>query len=94
MIAYPDTSFLCALYRLQMNSVSAAEHFSKMPEPLHVSSPLFLSSGNPFGGKRTFTQRIRQKASQNTLRTSHFTTYRPTSQRALSSWCPWTGLTW
>lgn len=42
MIAYPDTSFLCALYRSQMNSIRAAEHFAEMPEPLHVSSPLIF----------------------------------------------------
>lgn len=42
MIAYPDTSFLCALYRLQSNSLPAAEHFAAMPEPLHVASPLLF----------------------------------------------------
>ena len=40
MIAYPDTSFLCAMYRMQVNSPQAAKHFAKMPEPLHVASPL------------------------------------------------------
>ncbi len=40
MIAYPDTSFLCALYRRQDNSPTAAAHFQKMPEPLHVASLL------------------------------------------------------
>lgn len=40
MIAYPDTSFLCAIYRLQSNSPEAADHFARMPEPLHVASPL------------------------------------------------------
>lgn len=42
MIEYPDTSFLCALYRLQENSPVAAAHFSAMPEPLHVASPLLF----------------------------------------------------
>lgn len=42
MIAYPDTSFLCAMYRLQANSAEAARHFAAMPEPLHVSSPLLF----------------------------------------------------
>lgn len=42
MIAYPDTSFLCALYRMQMNSKRAAVHVAKMNEPLHVSSPLLF----------------------------------------------------
>ncbi len=41
MIAYPDTSFLCALYRQQVNSKEAARFFAAMPEPLHVS-PLLL----------------------------------------------------
>lgn len=40
MIAYPDTSFLCAMYRMQTNSPQAASYFAAMPEPLHVSSPL------------------------------------------------------
>jgi predicted nucleic acid-binding protein len=40
MIAFPDTSFLCAMYRMQANSTRAARHFAAMPEPLHVSSPL------------------------------------------------------
>ena len=40
MIAFPDTSFLCALYRLQDNSRAAAECFKTMPEPLSVSSLL------------------------------------------------------
>ena len=40
MIAFPDTSFLCALYRQQDNSRAAAGHFKAMPEALHVSSLL------------------------------------------------------
>jgi predicted nucleic acid-binding protein len=40
MIAYPDTSFLCAMYRSQANSFEAAAHFSRMPEPLCIASPL------------------------------------------------------
>ena len=40
MIAYPDTSFLCALYRRQVNSQAAAAHFQAMPEAVHVSSLL------------------------------------------------------
>ncbi len=42
MIAYPDTSFLCALYRRQDNSPAAAAHFKAMPEALHVSSLLLF----------------------------------------------------
>ncbi len=42
MTAYPDTSFLCALYRLQTNSHIAAAHASSMGEALHVSSPLLF----------------------------------------------------
>ena len=38
MIAFPDTSFLCALYVRQDNSPEAAAHFKAMPEALHVSS--------------------------------------------------------
>ncbi len=37
MIAFPDTSFLCALYRQQDNSSAAAACFMAMPEPLHIS---------------------------------------------------------
>lgn len=40
MIAFPDTSFLCAIYRRQDNSPAAAAHFKAMSEPLHVSSLL------------------------------------------------------
>ncbi len=38
MIAFPDTSFLCALYVRQNNSAAAAAHFMAMPEALQVSS--------------------------------------------------------
>ena len=40
MIAFPDTSFLCALYVRQDNSLTAAAHFQKMPEALSVSGLL------------------------------------------------------
>jgi predicted nucleic acid-binding protein len=40
MIAFPDTSFLCALYVQQENSPAAVAHFQVMPEVLHVSSLL------------------------------------------------------
>jgi predicted nucleic acid-binding protein len=40
MIAYPDTSFVCAMYRFQVHSILAAAHFKRMPEPLHVGSLL------------------------------------------------------
>ena len=40
MIAFPDTSFLCALYRRQDNSPAAAAYFQAMPEVLHVSGLL------------------------------------------------------
>ncbi len=42
MIAYPDASFLCALYRRQDNSSEAAVYFKSMPEVLHVSSLLLF----------------------------------------------------
>jgi predicted nucleic acid-binding protein len=40
MIAYPDTSFLYAIYRLQDNSAQAAAFFKSMTEALHVSTIL------------------------------------------------------
>ena len=40
MIAFPDTSFLCALYRQQDNSPAAAVHFKAMREALYVSGLL------------------------------------------------------
>jgi predicted nucleic acid-binding protein len=40
MIAFPDTSFLCAMYVRQHNSTQAAAHFKTMPEALHVSGLL------------------------------------------------------
>jgi predicted nucleic acid-binding protein len=42
MTAYPDTSFLCALYRRQDNSAEAAAYFKATPEALHVSSLLLF----------------------------------------------------
>lgn len=41
MIAYPDTSFLCALYRRQTNSERALAYLGSMPGPLPVT-PLVL----------------------------------------------------
>ena len=40
MIAFPDTSFLCALYVRQDTSPAAAAHFAAMPEALTVSGLL------------------------------------------------------
>jgi predicted nucleic acid-binding protein len=40
MIAFPDTSYLCAMYVPQDNSAAAAAHYQTMPEVLHVSSLL------------------------------------------------------
>ena len=40
MIAFPDTSFLCAIYRSQDNSPQAAAYFKALPEALHVSGLL------------------------------------------------------
>ena len=37
MNAYPDTSFLCALYRTQDNSPRALAYRDAMTEPLHVT---------------------------------------------------------
>lgn len=62
MIAYPDTSFLCALYRRQDNSERALTHRAGMSEPLHVTRLLigefrqsvrfqaFRHGKNPQGG--------------------------------------------
>ena len=40
MIAYPDTSFLCALYVAQSNSAAAIAHYRQLKEPLQVSALL------------------------------------------------------
>mgnify|MGYP005849653769 CR=1 FL=1 len=40
MAVYPDTSFLCALHRMQVNSPEAAAYFESMPGPLQVTSLL------------------------------------------------------
>ena len=40
VIAFPDTSFLCAIYRRQDNSPPAAACFQALPEALHVSGLL------------------------------------------------------
>lgn len=37
MIAFPDTSFLCAIYRKQDNSPLAAAHAATMKEPLPIT---------------------------------------------------------
>jgi predicted nucleic acid-binding protein len=42
MKAYPDTSFLCALYRFQHNSEVAARHAAEMTEAIQVASPLLF----------------------------------------------------
>ena len=40
MIAYPDTSFLCALYVPQSTSAAAIALYQRLKEPLHVSALL------------------------------------------------------
>ncbi len=40
MTAYPDTSFLCAIYVKQSNSPVAAAHAATMKEPLYLSELL------------------------------------------------------
>jgi predicted nucleic acid-binding protein len=40
VIAFPDTSFLCALYVPQSTSVTAITHYQRMKEPLRVSALL------------------------------------------------------
>lgn len=40
--AYPDTSFLYAIYRAQDNSPQAAAHFMAMPGPLEVNTLLLF----------------------------------------------------
>jgi predicted nucleic acid-binding protein len=42
MIAFPDTSFLCALYRRQDDSPAAAAYFQDLPEALPVSGLLLF----------------------------------------------------
>jgi predicted nucleic acid-binding protein len=46
MTAYPDTSFLCALYRGQTNTAEAYRHFLGMTEPLHVTPLLAFEFRN------------------------------------------------
>jgi predicted nucleic acid-binding protein len=40
MIAYPDTSFLCSLYREQVFSEQARQHRHRMAEALHATALL------------------------------------------------------
>lgn len=40
MIAFPDTSFLCALYVAQSTSAAAIAHYERMKEPLHLTAML------------------------------------------------------
>jgi predicted nucleic acid-binding protein len=47
MTDYPDTSFLCSIYREQEHSSAADAHWDAMSEPLHVAALLefeFLQS--------------------------------------------------
>jgi hypothetical protein len=53
MIAFPDTSFLCAMYVRQDNSPQAAAHFKAMPEALHVSSLLLYEFSFPFPASKS-----------------------------------------
>jgi predicted nucleic acid-binding protein len=54
LIAYPDTSFLCALYRKQDNSDQALAYRAAMTEPLHVTRLLLWE----------FRQSVRYQASR------------------------------
>lgn len=40
MIAYPDTSYLCSVYRKQVHTPRALAHREAMTEPLHFTSLL------------------------------------------------------
>jgi predicted nucleic acid-binding protein len=42
VIAYPDTSFLYALYRAQRNTHEAVRHALAMLEPIHISALLLF----------------------------------------------------
>lgn len=42
MIAYPDTSFLYALYRTQRNTHEAVRHALAMAEPIHIGALLLF----------------------------------------------------
>lgn len=74
MIAYPDTSFLCAFYRKQANSAEAARHFARMPEALHVTSPLLFEFRQSIRWQTFLHQRDRSKGYD-----------RPTANAALAS---------
>jgi hypothetical protein len=47
MVAFPDVSFSCALYRPQAKSSQAARHVVGMRAALHVASLLFFGFGSP-----------------------------------------------
>lgn len=61
MIAYPDTSFLRAMYRFQANSQRAATRLARMAEPLHVSSPLLFEFRQPTRWQVFLNSRDRSK---------------------------------
>ena len=42
MIVFPDTSFICSLYRRQLNSLQAVAYQKMLPKPLPVSTLLLL----------------------------------------------------
>jgi predicted nucleic acid-binding protein len=61
MIAFPDTSFLCALYVKQDNSPAAAAHFKAMPEALPVSGLLLYEFRQSVRFQIWLTQRDKNK---------------------------------
>jgi len=67
VIAFPDTSFLCALYVQQDNSPAAAAHFKSMPEALHVSGLLLYEFRQSVRFQIWLHSRYKQKGCPQTL---------------------------
>ncbi len=68
MIAYPDTSFLYAIYRLQVHSAVASAHMKNMPEVLHVSELLLYEFRQSLRWQEFLYSRDRHKGFDRSVR--------------------------
>jgi len=77
MIAFPDTSFLCAFYRRQDNSAAAAAYFKAMPEALHISGLLLYEFRQSVRFQVWLTRGTKAKAIRRPMATARWRTCKP-----------------
>ena len=78
MMAYPDTSYLCAIYRRQDNSPAAAAHFQALPDPLPVSSLLLYEFRQSVRFQAWLHARDKTKGYPKPIATAPWRTCKPT----------------